>query len=124
VFEVLKKKHYAVVEADSAPADARWVMIITLREIDSVPTVTLAAVICDREDKTPSDACNGAGGEFWTLHGTAQQAHAGIPMTQPTLVDLGVTGLMNGIYAGMELAKATDNAVINLTSEIPDPIKQ
>ena len=124
VFTLLEKKHYAVVEADSAPADARWVMIITLKEIDSVPTVTLAAVICDKEDKTPSEACNGAGGEFWTLRGSAQRGHLGIPMTQPSLVDLGLTGLMNGISAGMAQAQATDKAVINLTGEIPYQIKK
>ena len=124
VFTLLKKKHYAVIEADSAPADARWVMIITLREIDSVPTVTLAAVICDKEDKTPSEACNGAGGEFWSQGGSAQQPHAGIPVTQLGLVDLGLTGLMNGIGAGMALANATDKAVIKLTGEIPDQIQK
>jgi ankyrin repeat protein len=124
VFTIMEKMHYAVVEANSAPADARWVMIITLREIDSVPTVTLAAVICDKDDKTPSEACNGAGGKFWALHGSAQQAHAGIPMTQASLVDLGLTGLMNGIGAGMALANATDKAVANLTGEIPDQIKK
>lgn len=124
VFEILEKKHYAVVEADSAPADARWVMIITLKGIDSVPTVTLAAVICDKEDKTPSEACNGAGGEFWALGGSARQATMGIPMTQLSLVDLGLTGLMNGISAGVAQAEATDKAVANLTDEIPDPVNK
>jgi hypothetical protein len=99
-------------------------MIISLKEIDSVPTVTLAAVICDKEDKTPAEACGAAGGEFWTLGGSAQQVHVGIPMTQPSLVDLGLTGLMNGINAGIQQAKATDKAVINLTREVPDPIKK
>ncbi|MBV9765459.1 MAG: ankyrin repeat domain-containing protein, partial [Acidobacteriaceae bacterium] len=125
--EILKLKHYSVAQAESAPPEARWVMIVNLYNLAGrIPIASLSASLCEKENQAPSvialldAACSSYGSAVWYGGGMGaytfgpqypQQAYGAAGQ----LADLTTIFLMPGSARNQALG----NALAKVLSTIP-----
>jgi ankyrin repeat protein len=128
VQKILEWKHYTIIQADSPPPGARWVMVITLITLDRL-SASVSAVLCDKESKASPSECRGNGGELWSgsSGGVYTSAQTQFPpqANEPVgdrMLRASAANMTDAVWALFGWAKkdALENALYNLLRSIPE----
>jgi hypothetical protein len=131
--KILESRHYAAVEQDTPPPDARWVMVMTVKDLHygapGIPVATVDGILCDMQGKDHLPICGGRGSKLWSGEGTGQfrplqptpQANLNNAMMDATSANL--TNLTWEIF-GLAKGDALTSAVANLLNSIPKQPKK
>jgi ankyrin repeat protein len=133
VQKILETKHYAAVEADIAPPDARWVLVVTVTDLynssSGIRDATVEGILCDTQGQDSLPICGGHGSKFWSATGYGEFTPVtAAPLTAQSNVANAAAGDAMA-YLIMDIISLSKrdvlaSAVFNLVNSIPKQPKK